>query len=67
MGLEDRGSHSGGGHVPARGPAPLPNLVLGLATPLAPPPRGSGLCTWVTRLGPKRATGGGSSLSEAAF
>ena len=52
---------------PLAGPAPLPGPGLGLPTPLAPPARGLGRCTWVTTLGPKRATCGGSSLPEAAF
>ena len=49
------------------GPAPLPGLGLGLATPLAPLAQGSGCCTWVTMLGPKRAMRGVCSLPEAAF
>ena len=48
-------------------PAPLPGPGLGLATPLAPLSGGSGHCTWVNTLGPKKATRGGSSLPEAAF
>ena len=49
------------------GPAHLPGPGLGLATPLAPPARGLGCCTWVTTLGPKRAMCGGSRFPEAAF
>ena len=52
---------------PLAGPAPLPGRGLGLATPLAPPARDLGRLSWVTTLGPKRATCGGSSLPEAAF
>ena len=53
--LEDPGSHTGGVKSPLAGPAPLPGPGLGLATPLAPLSRGSGLCTWVTTLGPAAA------------
>ena len=68
MGLEEPGIHSAGESRPcAPAPHPLPGLGLGLSTPLAPLARGSGRCIWVTTLGPKRATRGGSSLPEAAF
>ena len=67
MGLEDHGRHLPGVTSPRTGPFPLPGPGLGLATPLAPLARGSGRCIWVTTLGPKRATVGGSSLPEAAF
>ena len=59
MGLEDPGRHLLGVTSPCTGPAPLPGPGLGLATPLAPLARGSGRCTWVTTLGPERATRGG--------
>ena len=67
MGLEDPGSHSPRVTSLCAGPAPLPRQGLSLATPLAPLARGSGRCTWVTTLGPKRAMRWGSSLPEAVF
>ena len=59
FGLEDPGRHLMGVTSPCAGTAPLPSPGLGLATPLAPLARGSGLCTWVTTLAPDRATRGG--------
>ena len=59
IGLEDPGCHLPGVTSPFAYPAPLPGPGLGLATTLAPPAWGSCRCTWVTTLGPKRATRGG--------
>ena len=56
IGLEDPGRHLQGVTSPCAGPAPLSSLGLGLATPLAPLVQGSGLGTWVTTLGPEKAT-----------
>ena len=67
IGLEDPGCHLPGVTSLFAGPAPLPGPGLGLATPLGPLARGSGCYTWVTTLGSKRATRGGSSLPESGF
>ena len=50
--------------------SPAPPLFppgLGSSQAISATCRGSGCCTWVTTLGPERATCRGCSLSEAAF